>query len=214
MYRDGKLECAVATTTASAVAADDTTVFGVDAPVAGTSRVWSLDLPASCGAPNALFTVAGPAGGVALDAQNVFVTAQGTGGATGTVVKARKDGSAQVSLVQKAQSPGAIVVDQTHVYWSGARGVGRVTKLAACDNEAQCAELFAADAIPGVLAVDDALVYVAIGNDAKGYFVVGRSKTDGSDVKKYASAGRPSAVAAGKAAVFWAVGRRIYGVTK
>jgi hypothetical protein len=109
----------VATTSAGAweVAADDTRVYWSVSTQAG----FVASAPKGGGDPTMLVTNLDHPSGVAVDAENLYVTVQGLPSA-GSVLKLPRSGGAPVVVAESQQGPSNLAVDDTCVYWANEDG--------------------------------------------------------------------------------------------
>lgn len=75
-----------------------------------------------------ILTVYGTPYAIAADDTRIYWSDLGSGGLTGSVKSAAKDGSAVVTLASGLYPPWQIAIDQTDVYWMSVDGIRKVAK--------------------------------------------------------------------------------------
>ena len=109
------------------LAVDAKNVYWVDAGGVGPGSL--MKVPLNGGTPQSLATGLDDPTGLAIDADNAYVTTGFSSPTPGTIVKVPLAGGAAIVLASGLNAPSGIAVDATSVYWTNLGGGGSIMKL-------------------------------------------------------------------------------------
>jgi hypothetical protein len=109
------------------LAVDATSVYWVDAGGQGPGSL--MKVPRNGGAPQTLATGLDDPTGLAIDADNAYVTTGFSSTTPGAIVKVPLGGGSVIVLASGLNEPSGIAVDASSVYWTNLGGGGSIMKL-------------------------------------------------------------------------------------
>jgi len=203
--------CVFASGGIGALTAQGTDVYfaGLGAP--GAVELSALDATSTCAIPKATSLAAGqdPVAFMSVDAERLYWLTT-----SGLLRRVKRQGGTVDNVVTGVSGAAGVRLFESFAFVSWSKGLWKLKTNAVCDALESCggAEKIETES-RGPFVLDGDVLYVRLGDDAKGYQIAKRG-LGGEDRGSFKVPGRVTAIAADDKSIFFAVLGRVYKVTK